>query len=192
MPPARPASTRPVSTRIKQRMTCQSIHVGLNQGESTPTNLGQSGQWRADLAVNRLPRRKLLGYVVSRCVSDHVFAPTPGLRFGRINAHFVPTRRQALCEPPASSSARWQGSSQWFIAISGFARISKLFKEPIVGKGLARDATTTICCRRLSTFQPKTIARRPLTQRIRLNPPADGVLTRDRYFQLKMAGAQRH
>ena len=35
-------------------------------------------QWRTDLAVNQLHRRKLLGYVVSRCVSDVVMALASG------------------------------------------------------------------------------------------------------------------
>ena len=50
-PPARPASTR-----IEQRMTRQSIHVGLNQGKPPRTIPGKRGQGRADLAVSQLPR----------------------------------------------------------------------------------------------------------------------------------------
>ena len=127
-------------------MTCQSIHVGLNQGKPPRTIPGKRGQGRADLAVSQLPRPASQAKTPAICCESMRFrsrlrSAPPGLRFGRIDEHFGPTRRQALCEPPASSSARWRGSSQWFIAISEFARISKLSKEPIVGKGRARDAT---------------------------------------------------
>jgi hypothetical protein len=116
----------------------------------------------------------------------------PGLRFGRIDAHFGPTRRQALCEPPASSSARWRGSSQWFIAISGFARISKLFKEPIVGKGRARDATNHPLLQTSVDLQPKTIAKMSSDIANQAKSALGWSLTRDRCFQLRMAGAQKH